>query len=103
MYQLVVYYHGPEENDTLLGLLRRQIWYLNPQLYDERSSMPIWNGGILQMKVDPKKVNTDADLQSLLKKEAQKVIRNGIIIDKRGNFIVTPERIQISLERNIEE
>ncbi|MFA6461987.1 MAG: hypothetical protein WCV90_07015 [Candidatus Woesearchaeota archaeon] len=71
MYQLIVYYTGPEIKKGWFK--EKHLWYLNPQLYDERSSGPIWNGGVVSVTVSPK----ENDLQSVLMKEAKNIVGRG--------------------------
>ena len=102
MYKLVVYYHGPEESREWFGLRLRHVWYLNPQLYDERSSMPLWNGDIFAIKVDPKDY-TDETLPLMLMREARRLVGDGITVNRHGDFVISADRIEISLEQHVQE
>lgn len=97
MYELIVYYKGPEKYKSRILRMQMHRWHFNPQLYNGKSSLPIWNGGVYNVSF---RANDDYrdDLEATIEAEVDKLIANGIQIGWFGEFVVGSESLKISLK-----
>src|SRR3989344_273638 len=103
MYSITTYIKVLEIQRTFLqnlfGGQRNDIYYLNPQLYKENVSIPVYNFGVFPMKMRHGEINSDDILEERVNEIVKKLLGDTV---KIGSLWLEIEHIQFNVERDSE-